>query len=215
MKKTTVLLWVMHRMKRRWLDIAVLTASHVGQALFSVFFALGTRNVIDSAVGGAKSDFFRACLWQAGIIAVVLLCMTVYRHLRDRLSMDLERDWKQNILHGLLHGAYAEVSSYHSAELLNRMNNDVSKVNDGVLTVLPSVAGMLTRIVAAVWVLGTLDARFTGLVLGIGLLLILATGAMRHRLKELNTMAAPSRYRTSFSSPSEAWRCSDAEHFSA
>ena len=186
MKKTPALFWIIRRMKRRWAAIAVLTAAYVGQALFSVFFALGTRNVIDSATGGAESAFLRACLWQAFIIAMILLCTTAHRHLHDRLNMDLERDWKQNILHGLLHGAYVEVSSYHSAELLNRMNNDVTKVNDGILTVLPSVAGMLTRIAAAVWVLGTLDAKFTGLVLSLGILLIIATGTMRHRLKELN-----------------------------
>lgn len=166
--------------------MTVLTVAYVGQALFSVFFALGTRNVIDSAVSGGESDFYRACLWQAGIIAMILLCLTVYRHLHERLAMDLERDWKENILHGLLHGAYADVSSYHSAELLNRMNNDVMKVNEGLLTVLPNVAGMLTRIVAAVWVLGTLDAGFTGLVLAMGILLIIATGALRNRLKDLN-----------------------------
>ena len=186
MKRKSVLLWILHRSRRRLPGIAVLTAAYMGQALFSVFFALGTRNVIDSAVSGAADAFRRACLYQAGIIGVILLCMTVYRHLRDRLAMDLERDWKQSILHGLLHGAYTEVSSYHSAELLNRMNNDVSRVNDGLLTVLPSVAGMLTRIMAAVWVLGTLDAKFTGMVLCLGILLILATGAMRRRLKELN-----------------------------
>ena len=186
MKKQSEHLWILRRMKRRLPGITVLTAAYMGHALFSVFFALGTRKVIDSAVDGAKAEFLQACLWQGGIIAAILLCLTVYRHLRDRLSMDLERDWKQSILHGLLHGAYAEVSAYHSAELLNRMNNDVAKVNDGVLTVIPSVAGMLTRIVAAVWVLGTLDPGFTGMVLIIGLLLILATGAMRRRLKELN-----------------------------
>lgn len=186
MKKPPVMIWIIRRMRRRWGAIAVLTAAYMGQALFSVLFALGTRSVIDSAVGGVPEAFFRACMWQGGIIGMILLCMTVYRHLHDRLAMDLDRDWKGRILHGLLHGAYVEVSAYHSAELLNRMNNDVSKVNDGVLTVLPSVAGMLTRIVAAVWVLGTLDAGFTGLVLGIGLLLIIATGTMRHRLKELN-----------------------------
>ena len=186
MKKKSVFWWILRRVRRRWTAIAVLTAAYTGQALFSVLFALGTRNVIDSATGGSGDAFLGACLWQAFIIGMILLCMTVYRHLHDRLAMDLERDWKENILHGLLHGAYTEVSSYHSAELLNRMNNDVTKVNEGILSVLPSVAGMLTRIVAAVWVLGTLDAKFTGLVLGIGILLIIATGAMRHRLKELN-----------------------------
>lgn len=185
-KKSPTLFWILRQMKRRWAAIALLTAAHMGQALFSVFFALGTRNVIDSAVGGAEAEFFRACLWQAGIIAAILLCTTAHRHLHDRLAMDLERDWKGSILHGLLHGAYTEVSAYHSAELLNRMNNDVSKVNDGILTVLPGVAGMLTRIVAAVWVLGTLDPGFTGLIFLMGLLLVLATGAMRRRMKDLN-----------------------------
>lgn len=186
MKKTPVLLWILRRIRRRLPAIAVLTAAYMGHALFSVFFALGTRNVIDSAVGGAKEAFFRACLFQAGIIALILMCITVYRHLRDRLSADLERDWKQSMLHGLLHGSYADVSAYHSAELLNRMNNDVTKVNEGILTVLPSVAGMLTRIAAAVWVLGTLDPAFTVVILVLGTVLVLATGAMRRRLKELN-----------------------------
>ncbi|MBR7178976.1 MAG: ABC transporter ATP-binding protein [Oscillospiraceae bacterium] len=190
MKKTSVLRWIFRRIRRRLPAIAVLTAAYMGHALFSVFFALGSRNVIDSAVDGEKEAFLQACLYQAGIIAMILLCITVYRHLRDRLTADLERDWKQNILHGLLHGAYADVSSYHSAELLNRMNNDVAKVNDGILTVLPSVAGMLTRIAAAVWVLGTLDAGFTGLIIGIGVLLVLVTGAMRRRLKELNKLVS-------------------------
>lgn len=186
MKKKAGFLWILRRIRRRLPAVAMMTAAYMGHAVFSVFFALGTRNVIDSAVSGEQAFFLRACLWQAAIIGAILMSLTVYRHLHERLAADLERDWKQNILHGLLHGAYAEVSSYHSAELLNRMNNDVTKVNTGVLTVLPGVAGMMTRIVAAVWVLGTLDAKFTALVLGLGILLVLATGVMRRRLKELN-----------------------------
>lgn len=186
MKKKSMFSWLLQHIGQRLLAIAVLTVAFMGHALFSVLFALGTRNVIDSAISGETAVFLRACLYQAGIIGMTLLCMTVYRHLRDRLTAELDRDWKRNILHGLLHGAYVEVSAYHSAELLNRMNNDVTKVNDGILTVLPGVAGMLTRIVAAIWILGTLDPKFTGLVCILGILMFAATGAMRRRLKVLN-----------------------------
>ena len=42
----------------RWIPaIALLTAAQVGQALLSVFFALGTRGVIDSAVTGDMNVF--------------------------------------------------------------------------------------------------------------------------------------------------------------
>lgn len=185
MKKNT-LIWILCQIRSRIPSIVCLMAAEMGNALFSVFFALGSRGVIDSAVAGDRDLFRRACLQQAVIIAGILLCLTLVRHLRDRLSADLERDWKQRLLHQLLHGDYAAVSRYHSAELLNRLNNDVTKVNSGVLSILPSIASMLTRLTAAVVVLGVLDARFTVVIAAMGLVVVFGTGMMRRKLKDLN-----------------------------
>lgn len=180
------LIWILRQVRSRIPAILLLTLAQVCQALFSVFFALGSRGVIDSAVSGDTQAFFQACIKQAGIIAVILVSTTLLRHLRDRLSMDLERDWKRRLLHGLLHGEYAQVSGYHSAELLNRLNNDVRKVNEGLLSIVPNAASMVTRLVAAVVVLGVLDGRFTLVIALAGSLVVLATGIMRRKLKELN-----------------------------
>ena len=185
MKKNT-LLWITAQIKKRIPALALLTAAQVGHALMSVLFALGTRGVIDGAVSGNRDQFAIACLKQAGIIAGIMICLTLMRYLRERLRADLEMDWKQKLLHGLLHGDYSAVSAYHSAELLNRMNNDVTKVNDGVLSIVPSAAAMVTQMIAAVVVLGTLDARLTLVIGALGLAAILVTGWMRKNLKELN-----------------------------
>lgn len=185
MKKSPVL-WIMKRIRRRIPQISLLTAAQVGQALFGVLFALGSRGVIDSAAAGDAASFGAACLRQLGIISGILLCLTLTRHLRDRLNAELERDWKQQLLHGLIHGEFASVQKFHSAELLNRLNADVRKVNDGVLAILPSAASMVTKLVAAVVVLGMLDGRFTVLLAALGGIVILTTGLMRRRLKVLN-----------------------------
>lgn len=184
--KNNTLIWILRRVKRRIPAILLMTLANVSNALLGVFFALGSRGVIDSAVSGQLSGFYAACLRQAGIIAGILICLTLTRHLSDRLRADLERDWKQQLLHGLLHGDYTEIKKYHSAELLNRLNNDVTKVNDGILSILPSAAAMATKLVAAVVVLGVLDGRFTLLILALGLVVLVATGVMRRHLKELN-----------------------------
>lgn len=188
--KKMPLIWIFRQIRKRIPDLSVLTAAQVLHSLFSVFFALGTRGVIDSAVTGDAAAFAGSCKLLLGIIGVLLLSFALVRHLRDRLHADLERDWKKKLLHGLLHGDYAQVSSYHSAELLNRLNNDVNRVNDGVLTILPSAASMLTRLVAAVVVLGVLDPRFTAVIAGIGCILVLSTALMRRKLKELNKRVA-------------------------
>ena len=184
--KNNVLIWILRRVKRRIPKILLMTLANVGFALFGVFFALGSRGVIDSAIAGEIPEFYAACLRQGSIIAGILICLTLFRHLSDRLRADLERDWKKELLHGLLHGEYAAVKQYHSAELLNRMNNDVTKVNEGILTILPSFAAMATKLVAAVAVLGVLDGRFTVLVVALGAIVLVATAIMRRRLKDLN-----------------------------
>lgn len=184
--KQMPIFWIGKRIRRRIPAIVLMTLSHMGDALFGVFFALGTRAVIDSAVSGNPDAFLSACLRQGWIITGMVLCLTLFRHLRDKLTAELERDWKRQLLHGLLHGEYAAVSGYHSAELLNRMNNDVAKVNTGILNVLPSGAAMIARLAAAVVVLGALDLIFAGVIILAGAVVIAVTGVLRRRLKELN-----------------------------
>ena len=186
----TPLIWILRQIRRRIPAILLMTAAQVANALLAVFFALGSRGVIDSAVAMDPEAFKVACLKQAAIIAGILISLTMLRHLRDRLRADLERDWKQRLLHGLLHGDYAAISGYHSAELLNRLNNDVNRVNDGVLSIIPNAAAMVTRLAAAVYVLGVLDGRFTLVIAAVGAVVITATALMRRKLKGLNKLVS-------------------------
>lgn len=184
--KKLPLMWILGQIRRRIPLLVVLVAAQMVRALFLVLFALGSRGVIDSAVAGDASAFGTACLKQAGIIAAILLSAMLLRHVQEKLRAELERDWKKKLLHGLLHGEYASIQQYHSGELLNRLNNDVTRVNDGILSIVPSAAAMVTRLAAAVTVLGVLDARFTVLITAAGGMVIATTALMRRRLKELN-----------------------------
>lgn len=184
--KKNVIFWLARRCRRSMPRLLLLTGAQVGNALFGVLFALGSRSVIDAAVEGSREGFFQACGFQCSIILGILVSLTLMRHLRERLRADMDRDWKQQLLHGLLHGEYEKVSAYHSAELLNRLNNDVTKVNEGVITIVPSVSEMATRMIAALAILGILDWKFTLLMLLCGSVVIASTAMMRRKLKDLN-----------------------------
>lgn len=184
--KKSPLLWIFRRVHRRIPAIAFMTLAQVVNALCVVLFALGSRGVIDSAASKDMQAFAYACIYQALIILGILVSSTMEQHMKDRLIADLERDWKRNLLHGLLHGEYSKVSAYHSGELINRMNNDVTRVNEGVLTILPSAASMVTRLIAAVTILGVLDVRFTVLIALMGIVVVCGTAFMRRKLKEFN-----------------------------
>ena len=180
------MLWAAKRIRSQIPAMTVMTLAHMGQALLGVAFALGTRQVIDSAVGGDPDAFLGVCLLQSGIIAGLILCQLLYRHLHEMLMAQLARQWKRSTLRDLLHSEYAAVSRFHSGELLNRMNNDVRILNQGLLDALPNVAALMTRLVAAMAVLASMEPWFTLVICGAGGIVILATGLLRRRLKILH-----------------------------
>ena len=184
MKNT--MLWVVWRLRKRLPLLGTMTLAHVGQALFGVAFALGSRMVIDSAVSGDADAFRRACFVQGGIIAGLLACQFFYRHLHELLLARLDRDWKQGLLHDLLHSEFSSVSRFHSGELLNRMNNDVRILNRGLLDALPNVAALLARLAAALTVLAALEPGFCLAICIAGLAVIVTTGFLRRNLKKLH-----------------------------
>ncbi len=186
MKRRSALSWLAKKIRRRIPELVLLTAVSGCSALLGVAFALGTRSVIDSAVGADAACFWRDCVLQGGIILALLLFSAFSRHLRDRLTAELDRDWKRDLFHGLLHGEYARLSAYHSGELLNRLNNDVRTVDDGAVNMLPALVSMLVRLIAALVVLFLLAPRFALLIVAAGAVVVLLTGLLRRRLKGLH-----------------------------
>ena len=95
MKNKSALTWLFGRIKGRIPALVALTVASAGNALFGVFFALGTKNVINSAVSGSREALIVAAVEQALIILGNLACLTVQRYLHARLNAGLNRDWKK------------------------------------------------------------------------------------------------------------------------
>ena len=197
MKNKSAILWVIKRVRRRIPKIILLTLSSMANAILSVVFALGTKNVVNAAVGGNRSEFTDACLIQLAIVLGIILTMFLDRFLRERLVTELDRDWKEDLLHDLLHGDYASVSAYHSGELLNRMNNDVSTLDTSIVTLLPSCASMVTRLVSAFSVLVAIEPNLCLVAAGVGVVMVGLTSIVRRRLKNLNKRVSEENGRVS------------------
>ena len=178
--------WVIKKIRRRVPAILCLTAISIFVSLFGVMFALGSKNVIDEAIAGDTQTFVRACVVQAAIIVGMLVCGILVRHLRERIHAELDKDWKKSLLHGILQSDYSSASAYHSGELVNRLNNDVRILDDGVVNLLPSLCGMAAKLVVAFIVLTSLTPLFAVLLLLAGLIVVFVTAALRRGLKGLH-----------------------------
>lgn len=195
--RNSIIKWILKRIRKRIPAIILMVVLNVIYALMAVSFALGTKDVVNSALAKQQDAFISACISQVIIVVTLLTALTISRQVKERLTMDLERDWKRQLLGGLLHGEYAAVSKYHSGELLNRLNNDVRILNSGIVNIVPSLASMLTKLVAAVSVLIVMEPLFTLVVVAAGVAVILVTSIIRRNLKGLNKQVSEAEGRVS------------------
>lgn len=186
MKPASPVFWVLHKIRKKIPALVLLMASNVAGALLGVFFALGSKQVIDSAVAGSREQFWQACLAQLALIVGLIVALALQRHLREWLAAELDRKFKKDLLQILLRGDYMEVTAFHSGELINRLNNDVRILNDGVLSAFPNFAALMTRLVAALIVLIGLEPLFGVGIIVIGAGMLAVTALLRRKLKQLH-----------------------------
>ena len=93
--KRSAVSWMMKHIRKHIPALILMVAVDIVQALFWVFFALGTQQVIDSAVGGDKNAFLTAVLQQGVICIVLVVTLALFRHLKEKLNATLDRSWKK------------------------------------------------------------------------------------------------------------------------
>ena len=196
-KNKNVMIWTL-KILRPWIPaLILLVLCHVASAVFSVCFSLGTRAVIDAAELRDAQAFMSACVRQGILILTILADVILIHHLRDKLNAVIDRDLKKRFLRGLLHGEFARVSAYHTGDLLSMMNHDIQVLISSVLSIIPSLASMVTKLVAAISVLIAIEPKLAYVVLIGGVVVIVVTGIVRKGLKTLNKKASQAQGKVS------------------
>jgi len=192
-----ILKWVFKNIRRSLPSLLFLSVCSIASAVAGVLFALGTRQVIDAAISHQKDAFIRACIIQAVIIFFVIFFHAMVKHLKDKNHAVMDRNWKQTLLHELLGSEYSAVSEYHSSELINRMNNDVRILSDGIVNLLPNLCSMITKLVAAFVALSAMAPLFALALVIAGAFVVLITGFIRKPLKALHKKVSAANGRVS------------------
>ena len=149
--------WIVKSLyKRKWM-VVLLTVIQSVMAISGIVFALLMRSVIDCAV--AKDD---TAFWYSVVALAILICLQILlrfgnRFLEEDTHAVIENRLRQKTLQGILGTDFGRVKEYHTGELMNRITSDVGIVADGTVTLVPSFASMVVRIIGVLVVMGTID----------------------------------------------------------
>lgn len=192
-----VLAWMSAATKGKKRFIALLVAINAVLGLSSSGYALLLRGVVDHAGAGDRSGFLRCAVLMAALVAVQFLLRCLGRYLDEYVRSSVENRLKGRLFRSLLTRDYASVTAIHSGDWMSRLTADAAIVADGMVQILPSAVGTVTRMGVAMLLLVNYAPGFGWLFLIGGSILILIVWFLRKNMRRLHleVRAADSKLR--------------------
>ena len=184
--KHNVWKWVYQNGKKSLPTIVFLTLISVVMSLIQVRFATASKDVIDVATKTSDGVFSSAFTILVGLLLVRLALQIVVNYVNVHAMSQFEIALKRRIFKTLIGKEYLSVSSFHSGELLNRINSDVSVIVGGIITILPAAALFITSIIGAFFVLYKIDSTLAIIILCVGPVVAVGARIYSGKYKEMH-----------------------------
>lgn len=170
--------------KKRYVCLLGLACAIMG-ATGSIYAVL-LRGLVNSAVAGRWDDFTFHGFLLGCLVAVQFALQCGARYLEEYTRCSLENTFKKRLFAKLMTKDYASVTATHSGEWLHRLTSDTTIVANNVTSILPGIAGTVSRLAVAIALLIVYAPGFTlGFSIG-GALLMVVIWSLRRIIKRLH-----------------------------
>jgi ATP-binding cassette subfamily B protein len=184
--KNSAIKWLYKVTGKHKISVAILLVIQAFLGISSVIFAMILKNIIDFATNQNRTGFFTYLAILIGLVAVQISLRAVVRYLEELSRSSIENNFKDRLFTNLMTKDYASVTATHSGEWLNRLTNDTVVCSNGIVEILPGIAGMIVKMVGALVMILALEPRFAYILFPGGAVLIFLTYAFRKVLKKLH-----------------------------
>lgn len=182
--------WLHGKISHRLPMIIAVAILQIAASYLTVRFALITRNVIDMALEAETAVFRDACLVMAGYIVAILGLNMLCSHISQMLNINMDHDFRRDVMNTILNGDYSCFSKIHSGDLVSRMNNDAVAVYSGILQMVSVISSMFTALATTIGVLLTMAPMFTVVLVLICLMIGSLVLLIQKKMKALQLKAS-------------------------
>lgn len=178
--------WIAENGRKSFGFIALLTMGSIVLSIISLQFSMVSKKLIDIATGVSDAGFLDTCIKIVLLLVLMLAVQVAINFINVHVSSRFEIELKNHVFKKLLGKDYLSVTVYHSGELLNRINSDVSVIVSGIVTIIPKAALFLTSIIGAFILLCRIDKYLALAILAIGPFVVLGARLYSKKFKVLH-----------------------------
>lgn len=182
----STLLWIFRRTKRLLPLVALLALIAMVDASIFIALAWVSKKLLDVATGDASGNVLMTGI---GIFAIIIghIVLTSSQSLINTLAnAKLVIAIRGYMFKKIAAKKYAGISQYHSGELLNRLTSDTDVIVSSIVSIVPSVASIIAKIIGGMSLLLVLDWRVAIIVFALGVFVPAIGRILNRKYKSLH-----------------------------
>lgn len=173
-----------HSKGARWQLSANVLLGTVNVAL-NMAFILVCKHMVDLATGVAEGSLLTWAIW-AGIIMLSRLAVSAINvRIENLVNSRMNFSIRAELYGNLMQAEWLGKEKRHSGDVINRLEQDVTKVTDVICTDVPQIFTTLVQMLAAVAVLCTMDWRLAVLLVLITPLFMLFSKLFFRKMRKM------------------------------
>jgi len=185
--KSSSLKWLFIKSRPFIWRILFLTLCASVVSYVSVRFALCSKNLLDSALIPEQRYLFNKNILS---LVILILCQLLLHIVYTVVSLKTEgiirNRIQSSLFNRILYKKWRSVTEYHSGEMLNRLNGDINVVSGHIMSVVPTLVALLSKIIMSFAALYVLDRNFALIFLVIGPFVMIIARLYSRKIKPIS-----------------------------
>lgn len=185
--KHGALSWILRSSRPQLFNIVFLALVYGLNAFIGVYNTVFAKNLVDAAT--LRRDFDSVIyygLMYLGVTVIQLVTLILARNFVFKVSAKLEMSMKGRLFSQMMEKGYAEITAYHSGELMNRLTNDIQVVSSAITSIIPSVVFFIVKIIGIFYILIRIDVLFALVFVVGGVLVFIASSLFKPVTKRMH-----------------------------
>ncbi len=178
--------WLLKYIRKYWWGVTAYIVMGIVATLMGLGASIASKYLIDAVVNRMENALLPAAVMVIGLAVMQIVFQAFSSMAISRIGTRVNMEIRADFFERITSTTWENIRGYHSGDLINRIEGDISTVSSGIINFLPSVITKLTQFIGAAIIVFYYDKTMALLALLGSPILFLTSNYMMKKIRKFN-----------------------------
>ena len=174
--------WLFRYIRKYWWAVATYIVVGIIATLMGLGASVTSKYLIDAVINRAESALLLSAVLVIGLAVMQIVFQSISSIAISKIGTRVNMEMRADFFERITSTTWENIRGYHSGDLINRLEGDITTVSSGIINFIPTLITKLTQFLGAVVIVFYYDKTMAILSLLGSPILMLTSNYMMRRM---------------------------------